>query len=89
MHIQKDPAEAPMSPRSLFFSTNEYETEPTSGLEPLTCSLRVIKRARQRLAEGCKTRIPQGLSLLRFAPCCTILRSQWCQRGIDISRVSA
>src|SRR5829696_5445568 len=37
--------------------------EPTSGLEPLTCSLRVIIRALHELARGCKTRISKRLSL--------------------------
>ena len=31
--------------------------EPTSGLEPLTCSLRVITQALQGCAGGCKSRI--------------------------------
>jgi hypothetical protein len=38
--------------------------EPTSGLEPLTCSLRVISQALQALAEVCKSRISKRFSLL-------------------------
>src|SRR5215210_2347416 len=49
--------------------------EPTSGLEPLTCSLRVIHQALQGLAEGCKSRISTGFSFLRLAHRCTVLRS--------------
>jgi hypothetical protein len=51
----------------------EKNNEPTSGLEPLTCSLRVIAQALQVLARGCK---PAFLSdflcsgLLRVAPYC-------------------
>jgi hypothetical protein len=62
--------------------------EPTSGLEPLTCSLRVIHQALQRFAGGCKTRISKGFSLLCLAKCCTVLRSRWCQSGVNISLVS-
>jgi hypothetical protein len=57
--------------------------EPTSGLEPLTCSLRVITQALQRFARGCKYRIFRGVSFLRLAECCTVLRSRWYQSGIS------
>jgi hypothetical protein len=59
--------------------------EPTSGLEPLTCSLRVIIHALQGFAQACKSRIFRRLSLLRIAPCCTALRSRWYQIGIRTS----
>jgi hypothetical protein len=58
--------------------------EPTSGLEPLTCSLRVIIHALQGVAHSCESRISKPLSLLRFARCCTVLRSRWCQSGVNI-----
>ena len=45
-------------------------------------SLRVIGHALQRLAQDCKSRISKRLSLLRVAPCCTVLRSRWYQSGI-------
>src|SRR5829696_1315032 len=56
--------------------------EPRSGLEPLTCSLRVITQALQGCAGDCKSRISRRLSLLRVAECCTVLRSRWYQSGI-------
>src|SRR5829696_6902797 len=56
--------------------------EPTSGLEPLTCSLRVIGHALQGCAGGCKSPISKGVSLLWVAECCTVLRSRWYQIGI-------
>ena len=56
--------------------------EPTSGLEPLTCLLRVITQVLQGCAEGCKSRISRRLSLLWVAACCTVLRSRWYQSGI-------
>src|SRR5215203_5577416 len=62
--------------------------EPTSGLEPLTCSLGVIIYALQGVAEACKSRISKLLSLLRFAACCTVLRSRWCQSGVKSTRIS-
>ena len=45
-------------------------------------SLRVIIQALQRFARGCNSRISKPFSLLRFAECCTILRSRWYQIGI-------
>jgi len=57
--------------------------EPTRGLEPLACSLRVIIQALQALAGVCKSRISKRFSLLRFAACCTVLRSRWCQSGVN------
>jgi hypothetical protein len=70
------------------------QREPTSGLEPLTCSLRVIHQVLQGFAGVCKSRIPKRLSLLWIAACCTVLRSRWCQSGVNIAlaasaRVSA
>ena len=60
--------------------------EPTSGLEPLTCSLRVITQASQRFGRGCKYRIFRGVSFLRLAECCTVLGSRWYQSGINFTR---
>src|SRR5215208_959878 len=57
--------------------------EPTSGLEPLTCSLRVIHQALQGFARGCKCPLFRGISLLCLASCCTVLRSRWYQSGIN------
>src|SRR5215203_7360418 len=62
--------------------------EPTSGLEPLTCSLRMISQALQWCAQECKSRIPRRLPLLGVAACCTALRSRWYQSGINIKVVS-
>ena len=45
--------------------------EPTSGLEPLSCSLRVIGQVLQGFARGCKSPISKGFSfstLLSVAP---------------------
>ena len=63
--------------------------EPTSGLEPLTCSLRVIIHALQGFAQACKPRIFRRLSLLRVAVCCTIVRSWWCQSGVKVTLLSS
>ncbi len=48
-------------------------------------SLRVIIHTLQGFARACKCPISKGFSLLRFAPCCTVLRSRWRQRGIRMS----
>jgi hypothetical protein len=55
------------------FGLSMGKGEPTSGLEPLSCSLRVITQALQGFARDCKCRISRGLSLLRLmrvAPYC-------------------
>jgi len=57
--------------------------EPTSGLEPLSCSLRVIIHALQGCAGGCKYPSSKGISLLCLAEGCTVLRSRWYQSGIN------
>jgi hypothetical protein len=62
----------------------EQNKEPTSGLEPLTCSLRVISHALQGFAEACKSPISRRFSLLWLAACCTVLRSRWCQSGVKL-----
>src|SRR5215204_4352632 len=46
--------------------------------------LRVISHALLGFARACKSRITKPLSLLRVAACCTVLRSQWYQSGINI-----
>src|SRR5215216_3610524 len=61
--------------------------EPTSGLEPLYCSLRVISQALHGVARSCKSRISRRLSLLCLASCCTVLRSRWYQDGISPLRI--
>jgi hypothetical protein len=60
--------------------------EPTSGLEPLSCSLRVIIQALQGLAQGYKC---PPVSYLGLALCCTVLRSRWCQSGVNITLIFA
>jgi hypothetical protein len=45
-------------------------------------SLRVIGHVLQGAAWDCKSSISRRLSLLRLAPCCTVLRSRWYQSGI-------
>jgi hypothetical protein len=58
-----------------------------SGLEPLTCSLRVIGQALQGFASLCKPPINRALSFLCLALCCTVLRSRWYQSGINSTLV--
>src|SRR5919107_4531726 len=47
--------------------------------------LRVITQALQGFAGDCKYRIFRGVSFLRLAECCTVLRSRWYQSGIKRS----
>jgi hypothetical protein len=81
---QKGPVKLPgfLMPQC-FTCKYEEKREPTSGLEPLTCSLRVIGQALQEFARSCKCRLFRGVSLLRVAVCCTVLRSRWYQSGIN------
>src|SRR5215208_3112518 len=71
-----------------FYRICRKNREPTSGLEPLTCSLRVIIHALQGFAEVCKSRISRRFPLLRVAECCTALRSRWCQSGVSPLRIA-
>jgi hypothetical protein len=48
-------------------------------------SLRVIGQALQGFARGCKYRISRPVSFLRLALCCTVLRSRWCQCGVNVT----
>src|SRR5919106_2170925 len=57
------------------------ERTRTAGL----ISLRVIIQALQGCAGDCKCRVFRGVSFLWFAPCCTVLRSRWCQNGVNIT----
>src|SRR5215204_4294737 len=47
-----------------FYGICRQNMEPTSGLEPLTCSLRVIGQVLQGFAEACKCRISKPISFL-------------------------
>ena len=58
--------------RRIFLQIARKE-EPTSGLEPLTCSLRVIGHVLQGFAWGCKSPFLGGFfctGLLSVAPYC-------------------
>ena len=50
--------------------------------------LRVITQALLGFAEACKCSIFRGISFLRLAEYCTVLRSRWYQSGINIALVS-
>ena len=41
------------------------------------------------VAQACKSRISKPVSFLCLAPCCTVLRSRWCQSGVNIVLISA
>jgi hypothetical protein len=53
------------------------------------CSLRVIHQPLQGVARVCKTPISREVSLLCLAQGCTVLRSRWCQSGVNVSPVTA
>jgi hypothetical protein len=48
-------------------------------------SLRVINHVLQGFAQGCKPCISKPISLLRLARGCTVLRSRWCQSGVNMN----
>ena len=45
--------------------------------------LRVCGHVLQGVAQECKSRISKPVTILRVAACCTVLRSRWCQSGIN------
>ena len=72
---------------TLQIATKRGADERTRTAYP--CSLRVIGPVLLGFAEGCKSRISKRLSLLRVAACCTVLRSRWCQSGVNFRIVFA
>jgi hypothetical protein len=52
-------------------------------------SLRVIIHVLQGFAHPCKFRISKPVSFLWLAVHCTVLRSRWCQSGVNIALLSA
>jgi hypothetical protein len=74
---------------SYFHEICRENEEPTSGLEPLYCSLRVMPQALQALAQGCKPRISKPIPLPSLARRCTVLHSRWCQSGVNIILIFA
>jgi hypothetical protein len=57
------------------FPANLYKLgEPTSGLEPLTCSLRVCGQWLLNVARVCKSRLDKGFSVPSIAHYCRVLR---------------
>jgi hypothetical protein len=75
-----------------YFDSSEYSAylsrlkradERTRTAYP--CSLRVMHQALQGCAGDCKCRILKPVTFLRLAQCCTVLRSRWCQSGVNIA----
>jgi hypothetical protein len=79
--------QAIVPPRCILKSLEQRADERTRTADLI--SLRVITQALQGCAEDCKYRIFRGGSFLRFAACCTLLRSRWYQSGINIIRIFA
>jgi hypothetical protein len=65
-------AKMPISPRH---PQNRKKREPTSVLEPLTCTLRVRRLALQKVAQVLEFRIFKAISLPWFYRHCRALRS--------------
>jgi hypothetical protein len=71
-------AKRPLEPCSedpCFSCKSAFFEEPTSGLEPLTCSLRVIRQVLRGFARACKYRISRGFPLSGLpciAPYCAL-----------------
>jgi hypothetical protein len=49
--------------------------------------LRVINSVLQGVAPACKSCISKPISLPQLALCCTVLRSRWCQSGVNVTVV--
>ena len=54
---------------------SQISKEPRSGLEPLTCSLRVCGQGLLSVAQDCKHRKIKGFSVLCIAHYCRVLRA--------------
>jgi hypothetical protein len=65
---------APAAPCLVFSAYLSAWGEPTSGLEPLTCSLRVCGRAFLGVAGVCNSCIDKGFSVPCIAHYCRVLR---------------
>jgi hypothetical protein len=78
-------SESGWAPRAIYelliFQEKQRADERTRTAYP--CSLRVCGHGLQVFAGGCKSRISKRLSMLRLALCCTVLRSRWCQSGVN------
>jgi hypothetical protein len=60
-----------------------------TGLELATFSRATIpQKVLQRFARVCKIRILEPFSFPCLAPCCTVLRSRWCQSSVNITLTS-
>ncbi len=57
-----------------FYGVCRKIKEPTSGLEPLTCSLRVCGQWLLSVARVCKSRISKRSPIPSIARCCRVLR---------------
>jgi hypothetical protein len=66
-----------------FLHTHADTTRADKQAQILIYSLRVIIHALQEFAQVCKSRISKGVSLPCHAPCCTVMRSRWCQIGVN------
>jgi len=62
-------------PEETTCKSTQKKREPTSGLEPLPCSLRVCGQELLRVARACKFRIDKGFSVPCIAHHCRILHS--------------
>ena len=74
-----------------FYDICRQKREPTSGLKtrlPLL-QLRVMNRTLLGFARACKSSISKRVSFLQFAACCTVLRSRWCQSGVNRGRAGS
>ena len=63
----------------VFRSLSRLEGADERNRTAFLLQLRVIVRP----CRGLQIRISRRLPLLRIAPCCTVLRSRWCQSGVD------
>jgi hypothetical protein len=67
--------------------TNMYRpgcsTVAVQSLEQTRVADLLIPSDKSGVAEVCISPISKPLSLLRCDPCCTVLRSRWCQSGVN------
>ena len=92
--ISAESREPQLTTGALFYADNSAYISRIGRADERTrtadlTSLRVISQALQRFAQACKPHIDKPGSFLCLALCCTVLRSRWCQSGVNITLVFA
>jgi hypothetical protein len=92
--ISAESREPQLTTGALFYADNSAYISRIGRADERTrtadlTSLRVMHQALQGFAQACKSPISKPLCFLWPAACCTVLRSRWCQSGVNIALMFA